>query len=1203
MTIKTLLFILFLYTSLVWVAAFRHPGAEIISFGLLWTGGGLAAVLVLVVLSWAFGVWKRFRSRPRPQKAAPVRPVKTIHPEDASISALFAQADLELARLSKAPSQDVDFRRLPLYLLAGPEGSGKTSTFANSGVQCRLLAGRVTDERNPGPTDLINIWLAGDAVFVDLSGRAFSGSSETWLRVLRALRARSERPLWKVLWTGPEKPPELRGVVAFLSAKDLIGAAPDPQRLDGSSRQWRERLRAIADIFETPYPVWQVFTNSDSVQFFQDYFARLRDNEQAEVFGCATPAGKTGGDLRKESPPKLLTAAFRELYRSIAARRLTVMAEEPQTRLRAGVYEFPRELKKIRASLVQFLAEAYRSDGTDRCPVLRGFYFTGAVERRIAERERGPVSADMSIADIDPTRAFRSDATRMFRPDDMGASMVYEQGAKRRSWIFTSELFGRVIPGDRPTLGSTPIADRGAVRAQRVALAAFASLCVLIWAGWSLSWARNRSMLDEVDTSVREGSFGQAPPTLSALRSLDRMKTQLERLQNGPGATYHMGLYSGDAVLKPLRAAYFRRFQALLLEPANGRMLRKLESAAGADGSSGSGESLYNILKTHLIISSGSCRPEPQVVAAVLKSETPLPSGGNDPAEWKRLAYRQIDFYAATLPDGNPCRLTENIAATHAARGFLRKSRGVGGLYAAILANTGRSLNKTIRLTDIAPNYTKVLGGPNEMSPLYTPQGWPVIEKASKDRTVSSADSCVLGTRSGTAADTGEIQSLYLRDYNEHWRKFLSAFSVLRYGSLQDAAAKLAILSDHTSPLLALFAMVARQTDIKVDTPTSLIERVPVIGNLAKTAANAGGSAQPSGPPGPADLARTFQPVHWVVPPASETWITAKNGAYVEALAQLGHAMQDLATKTPDDATIQAAKQNADKALEAARQIARGFKPVEVDGIDAVAERLLEEPIQHAKILIPPDLGGALTRKLNGDGHSFCQTVRPLLAKYPFQGSATSEVSLSELSSLLAPANGLVWKFANEKLADLVVRDGAVWKARDAAKQPAPTQQLLKFLNHAETIKNAFYAGSAPSPHFRYVLRPKPDSRMPKDVVIVFDVDGQHREMNVYQEQFTWPAPAGAKPGGEALLRTGGVSMGFASAEGVWGVFRMFGYADSRPAGSKVIEWSRTRGMYGPGVLISPAPVRLELVEASGGYDVFNPGYFSGLACPNQVAQ
>ena len=79
----------------------------------------------------------------------------------------------------------------------------------------------------------------------------------------------------------------------------------------------------------------------------------------------------------------------------------------------------------------------------------------------------------------------------------------------------------------------------------------------------------------------------------------------------------------------------------------------------------------------------------------------------------------------------------------------------------------------------------------------------------------------------------------------------------------------------------------------------------------------------------PVDIAKFFQPVYVVVPPGSETWVVDKNAAYIEALAQLRHSMQDIADggRNVDPAIYQAAGQNYDKGIEAVRQLARAFKP------------------------------------------------------------------------------------------------------------------------------------------------------------------------------------------------------------------------------------------------------------------------------------
>jgi type VI secretion system protein ImpL len=88
---------------------------------------------------------------------------------------LIAEAE---AAFAKAPSSSggragASLSALPLYLLIGPEGSGKTSTFLNSATEPQLLAGQgITPV---APTRLCNLWLAKDAIFAEIGGRQFTG--------------------------------------------------------------------------------------------------------------------------------------------------------------------------------------------------------------------------------------------------------------------------------------------------------------------------------------------------------------------------------------------------------------------------------------------------------------------------------------------------------------------------------------------------------------------------------------------------------------------------------------------------------------------------------------------------------------------------------------------------------------------------------------------------------------------------------------------------------------------------------------------------------------------------------------------------------------------------------------------------------------------------------------------------------------------
>jgi len=189
-TIKSLFFCLFLYVCLVWVgSAYLNTGADnILHYGLLWTSIGLIAVLAFIIGARLFGWWRLSRAKASVRPAPQPKPVAPVHPDDETMSALVAEAN---AALAKAPSfagrrDGALLSKMPLYLLIGPEGSGKTSTFLNSGLEPQLLAGQGTTPVSP--TRLCNLWLAKDAIFAEIGGRSEQRGYGLLRDVLRAAR-------------------------------------------------------------------------------------------------------------------------------------------------------------------------------------------------------------------------------------------------------------------------------------------------------------------------------------------------------------------------------------------------------------------------------------------------------------------------------------------------------------------------------------------------------------------------------------------------------------------------------------------------------------------------------------------------------------------------------------------------------------------------------------------------------------------------------------------------------------------------------------------------------------------------------------------------------------------------------------------------------------------------------------------------------
>ena len=355
----------------------------------------------------------------------------------------------------------------------------------------------------------------------------------------------------------------------------------------------------------------------------------------------------------------------------------------------------------------------------------------------------------------------------------------------------------------------------------------------------------------------------------------------------------------------------------------------------------------------------------------------------------------------------------------------------------------------------------------------------------------------------------------------------------------------------------------------------------------------------------PGDVTRAFQPVHWVVPAGSATWVVDKNSAYIDALAALGHSMEEIdhAGANPDATLFQAASQNYDKALDAARLIARGFEPTGVAGLDVAVERLLEAPIRHTQGFIITDLDSAAVKKVNAQLKQVCERIVPTLRKYPFQRGG-ADASLDEVAAIFAPVSGAIWKFQAQAMADLLVKENGHWKPKEPAKKPLVTPEMLNFLNRAQTIADSFYPGGSSQPQFTYILRPKLDPSF-KDAVLELDVDGEpHLWNSSLQKQFVWPPSPGAKDVGvRGLIRMGTVAFPFTSRPGTWAIFKVMDDAEPRPLSSRLVEWKSVRGGDGRLEAIQPAPVRLEFVEFPGGGDIFNPKFLQSLDCPAHAVQ
>src|SRR5207249_3264143 len=117
----------------------------------------------------------------------------------------------------------------------------------------------------------------------------------------------------------------------------------------------------------------------------------LSNEESIQVLGTTLPISARSTGVYAEQEAQRLTTAFHDLYYSLCDKRPEFLSREHAAESLPGIYEFPREFRKLRSAMVQFLVDLARPSQLTTGPFLRGFYFSGV--RPIMVNEMAPAPA------------------------------------------------------------------------------------------------------------------------------------------------------------------------------------------------------------------------------------------------------------------------------------------------------------------------------------------------------------------------------------------------------------------------------------------------------------------------------------------------------------------------------------------------------------------------------------------------------------------------------------------------------------------------------------------------------------------------------------------------------------------------------------------------------------------------------------------
>ncbi|MBL8175931.1 MAG: hypothetical protein JNK48_14740, partial [Bryobacterales bacterium] len=750
------------------------------------------------------------------------------------VDVLVREAESKLAA-SRATS-GATLSQLPVIFVLGDKGATKTTVITNSGMEQELLAGQVYQQDNMiAPTRASNFWFARKAVFVEAGGTTFADSG-AWARLLQKLAP----PKLKSAFGGGVSAPRAVLLCVDIERFQQPGASNAMQAM---ARSVLARLNEISTQFGISFPVYVLFTRCDRVGFFHDFVRNLSKEESTQVLGVTLPMRSGHGGVYGEEETQRLNTMFDELFYSLADKRIEFLPRENDAVKLPGCYEFPREFRKLRAALVQFLVDIGRPSQLNTSPFLRGFYFTGV--RPVVIQDMAPTAA------AQPQRpAFESggSATRMFNMKElqqqvpMAAPQPSGGGRKVPQWVFLSHLFNDVLLEDKAALGASEASTKTSGM-RRILFGLLGALALFGLVVTTVSFFKNRALGNDIIEAAEKIKAVRlaagAVPSVDDLKRLDSLRLQLEKLNlwkaKGAPFGYRWGLYTGEDLLPLARKAYYNSFNQLLFSETNQRMLafmRPLSKPKETDDYNYA----YNTLRAHLMTSSdwerSSAQGEDAFLRDTLTARWTERREGEIGEERKALAEAQFLFFGGDLKNGNPFSPKNDAGAVDAARRYLALFSGLDRAYNAMLAEADKK-NPSVNFNRQYAGSAAVVANSREVRGAFTKKGWDFMQAAFNDRgkKFGGEEWVLMSSKYKSEAAVPDnldqlLRERYTADYIKAWRDYFNISRVVDYSGPADAAAKLLHHSDGRAPILALVGLGSYHTNVETPKDSPYPEKV-----------------------------------------------------------------------------------------------------------------------------------------------------------------------------------------------------------------------------------------------------------------------------------------------------------------------------------------------------------------------------------------
>lgn len=692
-----------------------------------------------------------------------------------------------LTALKSSPSGKGALATLPWYMVLGSPGSGKTTLLQESGLAFSSLGHGLRSVRGIGGTRNCDWWFTDRAIFLDTAGRYTTQPEDQgeWLAFLDQVRKGRTGSL------------PVNGILA-------VFAVPDLMRNNGAGiaeavRPLRERILEVSSRLGVVLPVYVVFTKTDLIGGFKDFFAALPTADRRQVWGFSCSASD-----RVEHTPEMLYEQHAEgLMASLTTKRMAALLGDRSLKELSKAVAFPGNFRQAQKRFQTCVSELFQPFPLTDQPLLRGVYFTSALPPVKSGTQQGvPPPMVPVVTTVRPGTA-GVDASIFFQPSS--APGRAPTGDSSRSGFFLGDLFHQVILRDGK-LANRPLSLRRLRQFVRATISYSSVATGLLIAIWLVLGALNDRALAE--------ALGEAGSKLAATRAVTTATSLTEEAAAREGLRQALvtvatqaSPWRRKAIAAAGQRAYFPVIAQRFLQPTARGLVQELNLGLDRLGKEGSFRDLFALFSAYQQLA-GLTPPDRELLTRVL-IQTPRLAGG-DKASENLIAETRLHLDYLILIDNSTAlnwHIEPDKALIDRMRAALGDSLWIQDGYGEVVSSLQSSSGRIGRDELVGGDNAELLEGGTPFSSTFTAEAWrQEVESAMSEKAEALAERISnLGRKQLTANEIRRrLRNLYARDYQANWLRAVAELRPVGFISLSEAASRLQTLAGRQSPYLRL---------------------------------------------------------------------------------------------------------------------------------------------------------------------------------------------------------------------------------------------------------------------------------------------------------------------------------------------------------------------------------------------------------------